>query len=58
LSHSYIGTEHMGLGLVLAGEAIVAEALTGMAVSLDARSQIGISPRRPAGLGRRERVQL
>ena len=49
LNHSYIGTEHILLGLVGASEGVAAEALTQMDISLDATRQkveeiVGRSP--------------
>jgi len=39
LNHSYIGTEHVLLGLVRASEGLAAEALTQMDISLEAARQ-------------------
>jgi len=49
LNHSYIGTEHVLLGLVRASEGLAAEALTQMNISLEAARQkveeiVGRSP--------------
>ena len=58
LNHSYIGTEHILLGLISEGEGVAAKALDSLSISLDAvRAQVeeiigqgGSSPSGPAYL--------